>query len=249
MALIWTGQSGGRELEVRTAGATRRLYCDGVLHTQYNPKHILTGDVWDPMGLAPAAAEPGSIKRALILGLGGGAVVHQLREFFAIPHIQAVELDAQRIALGRQYFGLKMDGVTLTCADAIDWVYQYKGPAFDLVIDDLFGEEDGEPVRAAPLTKRWLKKLNKMTSPDGVLVVNCVDWAELLNSPFVQSRVYRKRFSGALHCMHETSWNHIAIFSRQGADLKSFRERIDGLPQMRLASVRRKLRFITRKLW
>ena len=114
-------------------------------------------------------------------------------------------MDAQRIALGRQYFGLKMDGVTLTCADAIDWVYQYKGPAFDLVIDDLFGEEDGEPVRAAPLTKRWLKKLNKMTSPDGVLVVNCVDWAELLNSPFVQSRVYRKRFAGALHCMHETS--------------------------------------------
>ncbi len=249
MAVIWKGHSDGGELEVRSAGATRRLYCDGVLHTQYNPKHILTGDVWDPMGLAPAVAEPGSIKRALILGLGGGAVVHQLRQFFDVPHIQAVELDAKRIELGRKFFGLKMKGVKLTCGDAIKWVEQYDGPAFDLVIDDLFGQTDGEPVRAAPLTARWLKKLNAMTSADGALVTNCVDWAELLNSPFVQSQVYRKRFAGALHCMHETSWNHIAIFSRQSVDVKSFEERIDALPQLRTATMRQRLRFTTRQLW
>ena len=87
MAVIWKGCSTDGELEVRSAGATRRLYCDGVLHTQYNPKHILTGDVWDPMGLAPAVSAPGTIQKALVLGLGGGAVVHQLRQFFEIPAI------------------------------------------------------------------------------------------------------------------------------------------------------------------
>ena len=249
MALLWKGHSDGRTLEVRSAGATRRLYCDGVLHTQYNAKQILTGDVWDPMGLAPAAAAPGTIKRALILGLGGGAVVHQLRTFFDVPHIHAVELDPKRIELGREYFGLDMPGVELTAGDAIRWVQRYKGPAFDLVIDDLFGEEDGEPVRAAPLTSRWLKKLTSMTSCDGALVVNCVDWAELLNSPFIQSGVYRKRFASALHCMHETSWNHIAIFSRTDTDVQAFRKRVNALPQLRTTRVRRRLRFTTRKLW
>lgn len=249
MALIWKGHSEGRKLEVRSAGATRRLYCDGVLHTQYNPKHILTGDVWDPMGLSPSVAPPGAIKRALILGLGGGAVVHQLRQFFGVPQIQAIELDTKRIQLGRKFFGLKMPGIKLISGDAIEWVEQYDGPPFDLVIDDLFGESEGEPVRAAPLTARWLKKLNSMTSRDGVLVANCVDWGELLNSPFVQSQVYRKRFASALHCMHETSWNHIAIFSRRATDLQSFEKRIQDLPQLRTATMRRRMRFTTRKLW
>ena len=249
MAVIWKGHSESGKLEVRSAGATRRLYCDGVLHTQYNPKHILTGDVWDPMGLAPAVAAPGNIQRALILGLGGGAVVHQLRQFFNVPQIQAIELDTKRIQLGRKFFGLKLPGIKLISGDAIEWVEQYDGPAFDLVIDDLFGQTDGEPVRAAPLTPRWLKKLNSMTSPNGILVTNCVDWAELLNSPFVQSQVYRKRFASALHCMHETSWNHIAIFSRQQIDVQSFEKRIQDLPQLRTAAMRRRLRFTTRQLW
>ena len=249
MAVIWKGHSESGKLEVRSAGATRRLYCDGVLHTQYNPKHILTGDVWDPMGLAPAVTAPGKIQRALILGLGGGAVVHQLRQFFNVPQIQAIELDTKRIQLGRKFFGLKMPGIKLISGDAIEWVEQYDGPPFDLVVDDLFGESEGEPVRAAALTKRWLKKLNSMTSRDGVLVVNCVDWGELLNSPLVQSQVYRKRFPSALHCMHETSWNHIAIFSRQQIDVKSFEKRIQTLPQLRTAAMRRRLRFTTRKLW
>ena len=138
MAVLWKEKSGESILEVRSAGATRRLYCDGVLHTQYNPKHVLTGDVWDPMGLAPAAAPEGGIQSALILGLGGGAVVHQLREFFNVPRITAVELDAKRIMLGRKYFGLDMPGVDLKHADAIEFVNKYKGPPFDLVIDDLF---------------------------------------------------------------------------------------------------------------
>jgi len=249
MALLWREQSNGRALEVRSAGATRRLYCDGVLHTQYNPKHILTGDVWDPMGLAPAAAPAASIKRALILGLGGGAVVHQLRSFFGVPQITAVELDPKRLELGRKYFGLKMPGVKLVHADAIEWAHQYDGPAFDLVIDDLFGESGGDPVRAAPLTSRWLKRLSDMTAPKGVLVTNCVDWAELLQSPFMQSQIYRRRFTGAIHCTHETSWNHIAIFSRTGVRREDFEERIRALPQLRTSRMRQRLRFKTRVLW
>jgi spermidine synthase len=249
MAVLWKEQSGERILEVRSAGATRRLYSDGVLHTQYNPKHILTGDVWDPMGLAPAAAPVGGIQRALILGLGGGAVVHQLREFFRVPEITAVELDAKRIMLGRKYFGLNMPGVHLKHADAIEFVNKYKGPPFDLVIDDLFGESDGEPVRAAPLNARWLKRLHAMTAAQGVLVTNCVDWAELLQSPFMQSRMYRRRFAGAIHCMHETSWNHIAIFSRAGVDKDEFENRIQALPQLQTAKMRERLRFTTRALW
>lgn len=249
MAVLWSGHSNGETLEVRSAGSTRRLYCDGVLHTQYNPNHILTGDVWDPMGLAPAAAPAGCIQRALILGLGGGAAVQILRRVFGVASITAVELDPRRSRLGRKFFGLKMKDVHLVAADAIQWVHNYEGPPFDLVIDDLFGQIDGEPVRAQALSSRWLRKLESLTSQRGVLVANCLDWSELKESPLLASKTYTRKFKGAIHCTHHVSWNHIVIMSRSGIDPLAFESRIRVLPALQKPSIQRRLRFQTRSLW
>ena len=47
MAVLFEKVANGRVYQVRSAGNSRRLYTDGVFHSQYNPNHIITGSVWD----------------------------------------------------------------------------------------------------------------------------------------------------------------------------------------------------------
>ena len=51
MALLWSHREKGVLYQVRAAGSSRRLYADGVLHTQFNPRRIVTGSVWDLLWL------------------------------------------------------------------------------------------------------------------------------------------------------------------------------------------------------
>ncbi|QKQ25565.1 hypothetical protein [Candidatus Reidiella endopervernicosa] len=46
MALLWYRKEGESRYEVRSAGATRRLYTNGVFHSQYNPNRPISGSVW-----------------------------------------------------------------------------------------------------------------------------------------------------------------------------------------------------------
>ena len=47
MALLWERRVEGTLYQVRSAGRTRRLYTNGVFHSQYNPVRPVTGSVWD----------------------------------------------------------------------------------------------------------------------------------------------------------------------------------------------------------
>ena len=47
MAILWQKKIKNTQYEVRSAGQTRRLYTDGVFHSQFNPNRAITGGVWD----------------------------------------------------------------------------------------------------------------------------------------------------------------------------------------------------------
>jgi hypothetical protein len=82
MAIIWAKCVSGVNYEVRSVENSLRLYTDGVFHSQYNSRQILTGHVWDLL-LLPAFFYPKKkIKRILVMGVAGGAVLHMLRHFF-----------------------------------------------------------------------------------------------------------------------------------------------------------------------
>ena len=72
MALLWSEQDGDSRYEVRSAGNTRRLYTNGVFHSQYNPNNPVTGSVWDLLLLPAFFLPPGRPRRVLVLGVGGG---------------------------------------------------------------------------------------------------------------------------------------------------------------------------------
>jgi len=172
MAILWQTQKQGINYEVRSAGRTRRLYTDGVFHSQYNHSRPVTGSVWDLL-LLPVFFHPmNTVKRVLVLGVGGGAVINQINHFLSPPEIVGVELNATHLYIAKRFFAVRAKNLELIQANAITWLEQYGGEKFDIIIDDLFGEVDGEPSRAVAADRQWCQLLSRHLQPDGTLVMN-----------------------------------------------------------------------------
>ena len=224
MAVIYSRVTGGTRYEIRTAGNSVRMYSNGVLHTQYNPRHLATGGVWDLLAL-PAAALP-RVRRVLLLGVGGGAAVHLLRAWFPGLAITGVDLNRMHLSLARRFFGLRSRDVTLIEADARHFVEQFRGESFDLVIEDLFGDGEGEPVRAFEANRAWCRKLCRLLAPDGVLVINTLSRAQLRQCALVHDAGLRGQFPGQLFMTLPAYENVVGAFFRKPTTPQQLRSAI-----------------------
>lgn len=182
MAVIWTRTIGEDRYEVRSAGNSIRLYKNRVFHSQWNPTRPLSNGVWDLLFLPALFLPLGTVKRVLILGVGGGAVINQFVHLLAPEEVVGVELDEQHLKIARRFFSLRHDSVTLHCADATAWLRAYRGPEFDVIVEDLFIERDGEPERVMHADEHWYSSLLQHLSCRGVLVVNFEDAVQMRNS-------------------------------------------------------------------
>jgi spermidine synthase len=170
----------GNRIEVRSAGRTRRLYINGVLNTQYNPTQLITGDVWDPLALAGLIAPLGSVTDVLLLGLGGGAAIHMLRNLVE-PRGQLVAVDSSAtvVRLATELFRVPCETIVEDARVAVR-DFAARGRRFSLVIDDVFTRESDEAQRAFPFEGSWRDELWRLLAPDGgVLVSNLAAPKEL----------------------------------------------------------------------
>lgn len=182
MTTLWEQSVDGTLYSVRQSGASVRLYSNRVFHSQWNPNKPFAGGVWDCLSLPVLYRQLNSLPRILLLGVGGGAVIRQLQELCDFAQLIAIEIDEQHIDIASRFFGVDDKRVSLQHDDAIQWLASYSGAPFDLIIDDLFGHDEGEPLRACKLTTIWTDLLQQHLSQEGLLVVNCVDSKELKNS-------------------------------------------------------------------
>lgn len=213
MAVIWRKDANGVHYEVRTAGNTKRLYTNGVLHTQYNPSRLLTGSVWDLLMLPSLLLPRERLRRVLVLGVGGGAVVHQLLRLFPLVEVTAVELNAVHVAVARRFFGLRDKRVTLVCENAVTWLALYDGEPFDLVIDDLFSDHDGQPRRAVAADADWFDLLATPLSAQGMLTMNFATQREVRASAWGKGeQSTRRRFPAALSLTTPGCENRVLSF-------------------------------------
>lgn len=179
MALVWEHTAGGRRYEIRSAGRSIRLYTNGVLHSQYHPDYAFGGGVWDLLGL-PALWSPGPrLGGILLLGLGGGAVVRQLHELVEWDRLVAIERNPVHLDVSRRFFGLDSVPAELVEIDADQWVGEYSGETFELVIDDLFSDGHGAARRSVRFSRGWYRHLSGLLGEHGKLVVNFADAREL----------------------------------------------------------------------
>lgn len=226
MAVIWQKQCNGKHYEVRSAGHSRRLYTDGVFHSQFNPRRSLTGNVWDLLSLPSFFLAEKQIRHVLVLGVGGGAVISQLRQWFPKIHITGVELDPVHIYVAQRFFDLQHPNTTLIEANAIEWVRQYRGVTFDLIIEDLFSEHAGEPVRVAAATPDWIRQLSYLLTARGSLVMNFVCARELKSSAFFKDKPTQAKYRRIYRFSTPLYENNIGVFLRQDVSLNDWRKRI-----------------------
>ncbi|MFK7732566.1 MAG: spermidine synthase [Pseudomonadales bacterium] len=186
MALVWEKIDASGHYQVRSAGKTVRLYKDGVFHSHYNPKLIVTRGVWDLLVLPALLHPPASIRTVLMLGVGGGAAIHLLQHFIQPQHITAIELDETHLKIATRFFNVNYNNTELLHGDAIQWVNKQaakkRPPQFDLIIDDLYGEENGEPKRAIEANAEWVAQTGRLLSNNGLLVTNFVSRREMRDS-------------------------------------------------------------------
>ncbi|HEY7884703.1 MAG TPA: hypothetical protein VIC08_07100, partial [Cellvibrionaceae bacterium] len=83
-------------------------------------------------------------------------------------------------------FGITGASSLLLEADADAFVHFYRGPAFDVIIDDVFTERDGEPLRAITFDKRWGQKLLSRLTSDGLLIANFASFSEFNQAASLQ---------------------------------------------------------------
>ncbi len=179
MAVIWNKTVGDDCYEIRKAGNSIRLYKNQVFHSQWNPDRPLSSGVWDLLFLPALFLPVGRVRRVLLLGVGGGAVINQYLRLLSPEKIVGVELDAQHLKIARRFFSLRHSSVELHCADAISWLQQYDGEPFDVIIEDLFTEQAGEPQRVVTADQQWYSLLLSPLSAAGVLVINFEDPAQM----------------------------------------------------------------------
>ena len=248
MALVWQSKRSGVNYEVRSAGKTLRLYTDGVFHSQYNPGQPLTGHVWDLLML-PAFFYPGQRpKRVLVLGVGGGAVIHQLLHFVQPEQVVGIELNPHHVSIARRFFGLKHSSIKLVTADAIDWLKQYRGEKFDMIIDDLFAEKEGEPVAVTDANRSWFSIMLKHLNKEGVIVRNFIDKQALLESAPLTNEAIARRFDSIFQLTSFFNENHVGVFLRKQSTSAGLRNHLKQVPGLNPSLKTSKLRYRIRKL-
>lgn len=230
MALLWKKTNSDGNYEVRSAGRTVRLYKDGVFHSHYNPNLIVTRGVWDLLVLPALLHPPGSIRNVLMLGVGGGAAIHLLQHFVKPEHITAIELDDTHLKIAKRFFKVNYSNTELLHADAIQWVKKQAArkqpPQFDLIIDDLYGEEDGEPQRAVAANADWVKPLCQLLADDGLLVTNFVSPREARDA-YVSKRARKASgFQSSYRFENPNYDNVIVASSRQNNTRREFSKRL-----------------------
>jgi len=248
MAIEFEQRYQGRLYQVRSAGRTRRLYTDGVFHSQYNPAHGVTGSVWDLLFLPSRFYQPEEIKRVLVLGVGGGAVIHMLNRFMAPENVVGVELSELHIKLARRYFGLKYTNLELVCANAIDWIINYQGEPFDLIIDDLYFEEDGQPQRAIEADASWFDLLMEHLSEEGALVMNFVNYQEWRQSAWYSEDFVRESFDSVYQFATPTCHNAVVGFLRKTTETRMLRQSLRQEPLLNPERAGCRLRYAVKKL-
>lgn len=232
MALVWERRDAGTLYQVRSAGRTLRLYTNGVFHSQYNPDRPVTGSVWDLLLLPAFFYAPGELRRVLVLGVGGGAVIRQLQRFVRPESVTGVELSPVHLSVARRFFGVRGRSVRLERADAVDWLRRYRGAPFNMIIDDLYADVDGEPQRAVEAGSDWVGRLLGCLAPQGLIVSNFTSPLELDASAYRMDAGCRKHFRAAFRLSTAQNYNAVGAFLARPATARLLRRRVQAFPQL-----------------
>jgi spermidine synthase len=213
VALVFEHRTAEKHYEVRSAGRTVRLYTNRAFHSQWHPEHLFTGAVWDLLVL-PVLYSSTAPRSVLLLGVGGGAVIHAINRLFPEIPIDGVELDPIHLRIARQFFNINYKNTRLIADDAVNYIASSNAKV-DVLIDDLFVDGSDDPKRPVNIHQDWLSRLANRVSKHGVLIQNHLDTARARQTIRDNRPLLRRHFSEARLFTTDTFTNAILALYRQ----------------------------------
>jgi spermidine synthase len=165
-----------RQVYVKQKGAVRYLYLGrkDVIHTRMDMKH--PGRLLSPyarcmlVALGYFADLRKEMRRAVMIGLGGGALTRFFHMHWPAMAFHSVEIDPVVVAVARQLFHVSETSTYRSYAmDGRRFVREAKKP-YDLIVVDAFDAAATMPKQLASV--EFFRLLKKRLTPHGVLVVN-----------------------------------------------------------------------------
>ena len=249
MATIWQKKIKGNRYEVRASRNTYSLYTNGVCHSEYNSYNISTGSYWDLLILPIFFyANKNNIKRILVLGVGGGAVINQIMSLMSPEIVVGIEVNPMHLYIARRFFEVERPEVKLIEADAVSWLMDYSDAPFDMIIEDMFTEKQKDPVRFIDANADWFELLDKNLSKTGILSLNFISRKELQDCGYFKDSVYKKKFQSVFQLTVPGLDNYIGIFLRQKVNTTELRNNLNQNPVFKKALQNRKLNYRIRNL-
>ena len=136
-----------------------------------------TRDILSPYIFVP------QIRRGLLVGLGGGAMVHALKAADPNLHLDVVEIDPVVVQLAREYFGVETtENTIIHTQDGFDFL-RTPGAQYDVIFMDAFlqpnetTDSTGSPLKLKTLD--FLREVRGRLTSEGALAININDHSDL----------------------------------------------------------------------
>jgi len=175
-------------------------------------------------------------------------VIRQLQRYVQPQCIVGVELNPVHLEIARRFFGVDHNMAELHQADAVTWLENYNGPPFDMIIEDLFGEQNGEPVRAVKADINWCRTLSRHLTREGILILNFIDTAERRQSECLNKRYLAKQFKSAFQFSLPLYENEIVALLKFQADSRSLHKHLKKAVELNAARKSAVMNFRLRRL-
>ncbi len=121
------------------------------------------------------------VRSVLVLGVGGGTVIHLLHTLYSHAQITGVDIDDKMIAIGKKYFDLdNITGLSLIQSDAKTFVAHARvdKKKWDMVVVDIFV---GATIPPFVAEESFLKDVSAILTPRGTLLINYLREREYMN--------------------------------------------------------------------
>ncbi len=151
-------------------------------------------------------------QRILIVGLGGGTLVHTYSTLFPDAEIHISEIDDAVVHVAEEYFDfVETDKINVETVDGRVHIKRagLRGEKFDLVILDAF---NGEYIPEHLLTREFLQEVKQLLPENGMVVANTFSTSGLYDA---ESVTYQDVFGEIYNIRQIGTGNRIIVGSMQ----------------------------------
>lgn len=150
---------------------TLRLNDGQGIHSIYHPDQLYYNGPWEQFLVGPffnTDYTPEQVDSYAIIGLAAGTSARQAAEVFASVMIDGFEIDAEIVAVGREYFDMTMPNLNVYVEDG-RWGLEHSPNTYDLIAVDAY-----RPPYIPPhlTTQEFFQIAYDHLENDGVLAIN-----------------------------------------------------------------------------